>query len=80
MLKIVVTGGAGLLGFRARLSGFKGKLRWDETKPDGQPRRCLDTTKATKQFGFTAKIAFEEGLSRTVEWYKGRISSALATR
>ena len=48
---------------------FKGKIRWDITKPDGQPRRSLDTSKAYKEFGFKAKVDFDEGLRRTIEWY-----------
>ncbi len=44
------------------MTGFKGKVVWDETKPDGQPRRMLDTTRAEKYFGFKAKTSFEEGL------------------
>jgi len=52
------------------LAGFTGDIRWDSTKPDGQPRRCLDTSKAKKHFGFEAKTSFSEGLSRTIEWYK----------
>ncbi len=52
------------------LTGFKGKINWDITKPDGQPRRCLDTTKAEKEFGFKAKTKFDEGLKRTIQWYK----------
>ncbi len=51
------------------LTGFKGKINWDTTKPDGQPRRCLDTTKAEKEFGFKAKTKFEEGLKNTINWY-----------
>jgi GDP-L-fucose synthase len=54
----------------AKLTGFKGKIVWDTTKPDGQPRRCLDTTKAFKEFGFKAKTPFEEGLKKTIQWYK----------
>ncbi|MCL5017107.1 MAG: GDP-L-fucose synthase [Patescibacteria group bacterium] len=54
----------------ARLSGFKGKIVWDASRPDGQPRRSLDTSKAEKEFGFRAKIKFEEGLKKTIEWYK----------
>ena len=54
----------------AKLRGFRGKIIWDNTKPDGQPRRCLDTTKAYKEFGFKAKTGFEEGLKKTIEWYK----------
>jgi len=54
----------------AKLTGFKGKITWDTSKPDGQPRRCLDTTKADKEFGFKAKTPFEEGLKKTIEWYR----------
>jgi GDP-L-fucose synthase len=53
----------------AKLTGFRGKIIWDKTKPDGQPRRCLDTSRAKKEFGFVAKTTFEEGLRETVEWY-----------
>ncbi len=52
-----------------KLTGFKGKIAWDKTKPDGQPRRCLDTSRAAKEFGFKAKTKFEEGLKKTIEWY-----------
>ena len=58
-----------LVGLIAKLSGFKGRIFWDKTKPNGQPRRRLDTTKAEEEFGFKAKTSFEEGLKRTVEWY-----------
>ena len=54
----------------AQLTGFKGEIVWDTTKPDGQPRRCLETSKAEKEFGFKAKMGFEEGLKRTIEWYR----------
>ena len=53
-----------------KLTGFKGGIRWDPTKPDGQPRRCLDTAKAKKLFGFQAETGFDEGLKATIEWYK----------
>ena len=53
-----------------KLTGFKGKIIWDHSKPDGQPRRMLDTSKAFKEFGFKAKTNFEEGLKKTIEWYK----------
>jgi len=53
----------------AHLTGFTGKITWDTTKPNGQPRRCLDTTKAQKLFGFKAQMPFEEGLRRTIDWY-----------
>lgn len=49
--------------------GFKGKIVWDKTKPDGQPRRKLDTSKAKKEFGFESRISFEEGLKKTIDWY-----------
>ncbi|MBM3711887.1 MAG: GDP-L-fucose synthase, partial [Actinobacteria bacterium] len=51
------------------LIGFKGKIIWDTTKPDGQPRRCLDTSRAQKEFGFKAKTTFDTGLKDTIEWY-----------
>ncbi len=54
----------------AKLTGFRGEIRWDATKPDGQPRRCLDTSKAKTLFGFEAKTSFDEGLKATIEWYK----------
>ena len=53
----------------AKLCGYKGKIIWDRSKPDGQPRRRLDTSKAKREFGFNAKMDFEEGLKRTIEWY-----------
>lgn len=54
----------------AKLTGFRGQIRWDPSKPDGQPRRCLDVTKAEREFGFRARTPFEEGLRRTIEWYE----------
>jgi len=54
----------------AKLTGFTGRITWDSTKPDGQPRRSLDTKKAEKEFGFRARIPFEEGLKQTIEWYR----------
>jgi GDP-L-fucose synthase len=53
----------------ARLCGFKGGIRWDSSKPDGQPRRMLDTARAKDRFRFESKTDFEEGLRRTIEWY-----------
>ena len=53
----------------AELVGFEGEIRWDPSKPDGQPRRNVDTSRAAELFGFRAKIPFEEGLRRTVDWY-----------
>ncbi|MBP6705184.1 MAG: NAD-dependent epimerase/dehydratase family protein, partial [Vicinamibacteria bacterium] len=58
-----------------KLSGFKGELRFDPTKPDGQPRRCLDTSRAEAMFGFKARVSFEEGLKRTIEWYRNNKNS-----
>ncbi|MET0555780.1 MAG: GDP-L-fucose synthase [Vicinamibacteria bacterium] len=54
----------------ARLTGFAGRLVWNTSQPDGQPRRCLDTTRAERYFGFRAETPFEEGLRRTIEWYR----------
>jgi len=54
----------------AEIVGFDGKILWDSTKPDGQPRRSLDTTRAERYFGFKARMGFREGLSRTIKWYK----------
>lgn len=56
-----------------KLTGFKGEIRWDSSKPDGQPRRCLDVSKAKKLFGFEAKTDFDTGLKQTIEWYKKNI-------
>lgn len=52
------------------LTGFKGRLVWDTSKPDGQPRRSLDTSRAFDRFGFRAKTGFDEGLRETIEWYE----------
>jgi GDP-L-fucose synthase len=59
-----------LVALIVKITGFKGRVTWDKTKPDGQPRRCLDITKAKNEFGFKAKIKFEVGLRKTIEWYK----------
>ncbi len=53
----------------ARLTGFEGKITWDTSKPNGQPRRALDVSRAEKFFGFRAQMSFDEGLRRTVAWY-----------
>ncbi|GAA5343437.1 MAG: GDP-L-fucose synthase [Anaerolineaceae bacterium] len=53
----------------ARLTGFEGRVRWDTSKPNGQPRRKLDTTRAKEYFGFSAKTNFEDGLRKTIDWY-----------
>ncbi|MBA2793084.1 MAG: GDP-L-fucose synthase, partial [Thermoleophilaceae bacterium] len=54
----------------ARLVGFEGRLRWDPTKPDGQPRRALDTSRALDRFGFQASTSLEDGLQRTIDWFR----------
>lgn len=59
----------------AALTGFQGRLVWDAAKPDGQPRRCLDTARAEREFGFRARIGFDQGLRQTIEWYKRAFSS-----
>jgi len=54
----------------ADLTDFKGEIVWDKSKPDGQPRRRIDTTKAEKEFGFKAKTDIATGLKKTVEWFR----------
>jgi GDP-L-fucose synthase len=56
----------------AKATGFEGEIVWDASQPDGQPRRCLDTSRAKALFGFEARTPFEEGLARTVRWYRER--------
>ena len=60
-----------LVNLISRLAGFRGSVRWDASKPDGQPRRQLDTRKAKIEFGFEAHMSLEEGLSRTIKYYEG---------
>jgi len=60
----------------AKLTGFAGEVRWDRSKPDGQPRRALDTSRARDWFGFEAHTPFEEGLRHTIEWYLARTPMA----
>ena len=54
----------------AKLSGFAGEIRWNSSKPDGQPRRCLDVERAASLLGWRAQVGFEDGLKRTIEWYQ----------
>jgi GDP-L-fucose synthase len=54
----------------ARLTGFEGELAWDSSKPDGQPRRCLDTNRAKELLGFTASTPLEDGLRQTIAWFR----------
>lgn len=60
----------------AQLTGFTGKLVWDTSKPNGQPRRRLDTERAAKYFGFRARVDFDEGLKKTIDWYRNVRSKA----
>jgi GDP-L-fucose synthase len=53
-----------------KFTGFKGQIRWDTSKPDGQPRRCLDVSRAQKFFGFKSQMTFDEGLKRTIDWFR----------
>ena len=74
-----------LVAVIARTTGFSGRVVWDVTKPNGQPRRRLDTTRAKSAFGFEAQISFEIGLQRTVDWYvtqqvSGRVGSPALRR
>ncbi|MFA5039302.1 MAG: GDP-L-fucose synthase [Candidatus Omnitrophota bacterium] len=57
----------------AELTGFKGKIVWDKSKPDGQPKRGLDTTRARKEFGFRAKTTLISGLRKTIDWYEQQV-------
>ena len=59
-----------LIELIVKLTGFSGEIRWDASKPDGQPRRALDTSRARERFGFVAQTSFEEGLRATIEWYE----------
>lgn len=55
------------------LSGYQGKIVWDKTKPDGQPRRMLDVSRAEKEFNFKAKTSFHDGLKKTIDWYRSNL-------
>jgi len=59
-----------LIAMVCEMTGYRGKVVRDLTKPDGQPRRCLDTSRAKEKFGFVARTPFEEGLRRTIAWYE----------
>jgi len=62
----------GLVETACKLMDFNGEIRWDSSKPDGQPKRCLDVSKAEKEFGFSAKTELEKGLKETINWYYAR--------
>lgn len=61
---------ADLVTLIAKLVGFEGDIRWNSSKPDGQPRRCLDTARAKQLLGWEAEVGFEEGLRRTIDWWR----------
>ena len=64
-----------LVGLIAKLTGFRGELVWDSTKPDGQPRRKLNVERAKREFGFESQVSFEDGLQQTIAWYERATSS-----
>jgi GDP-L-fucose synthase len=61
----------------AELTGYEGEIVWDTSKPNGQPRRKLDVTRAEERFGFRARVSLREGLSQTIAWYRAHASSAV---
>jgi GDP-L-fucose synthase len=65
-----------LVGLITELTGFRGQIEWDTTKPDGQPRRMLDVSRAEQWFGFKATTSFEEGLRGTIDWYRASLGSS----
>ena len=72
-------GGAPLVDLIVEVTGYRGEVRWDTSKPDGQPRRMLDTSRARERFGFEATTGFREGLQATVRWYESQRSLATTT-
>ncbi|HLJ51226.1 MAG TPA: GDP-L-fucose synthase [Bryobacteraceae bacterium] len=64
----------------AQMTGFDGRITWDRSKPNGQPRRCLDVTRAEREFGFRAATPFDAGLRRTIAWYQARRMALLAEK
>lgn len=61
-----------LAGLIARKVGYEGRVRWDTSRPNGQPRRMLDVSRARERFGFVARTPFDEGLDETIAWYKSQ--------
>jgi GDP-L-fucose synthase len=59
----------------ADITGYEKEIIWDKSKPDGQPRRCLNVTKAQEEFGFEAQVSFEEGIKKTIDWYMQNINN-----
>jgi len=68
-----------LLKLICSLTEYRGTVRWDATKPDGQPRRCLDTTRAEAEFGWRAKTPLRDGLRKTIAWYEEEVRSESRT-
>src|SRR5690606_9948304 len=66
-----------LLTTIARHTGYTGRIVWDTTKPNGQPRRALNTDRAFERFGFRAKTDFDEGLRKTIEWYRRTLAQSM---
>jgi GDP-L-fucose synthase len=67
---------ADLVALICEICSFSGRVVWDRTQPNGQPRRRLDTSRAERLFGFTATTDFREGLTRTINWYRGALQAA----
>ncbi len=65
-----------LAGLISQATGFGGDIAWDTSKPNGQPRRCLDTSRARDEFGFVSEVSFEDGLRETVAWYRNSLQAA----
>jgi GDP-L-fucose synthase len=63
----------------AELTGFEGEIRWDTERPNGQPRRKLDTSRAEELFGFRARTPLRAGLERTIAWYRAQLPSPVAS-
>ena len=59
----------------AKTAGFTGNIVWDSSKPDGQPRRCLDVSRAKAMLGFTAKTTLEDGLAETIAWFESHLDA-----
>jgi GDP-L-fucose synthase len=62
----------------AQATGFTGRITWDTSKPNGQPRRGLDVSRAEREFGFRATTRFEDGLATTVQWYRAQLAGSNA--
>ena len=62
----------------ARGVGFEGIVEWDTSKPNGQPRRCLDVSRAEREFGFRAHTSFDVGLAETIDWYRAVLAGEIA--